>query len=139
MGERTEVATGVGSGRSNEQLVTLQEELRDREAWLARLRRRLAEERARAQVLVEKVQHEVMQREQRNADDRESALRQDFAAQRSRLEQQEAEAQSRAAKLRQELAEQGRVLAGVRTEVAELQSAREDLRARHDELVGKNE
>ena len=130
MGEGTKGATRGKSDAAGEKLAALREELRDRDAWLSRVRRRLAEERARAQVLLERVQQEIIQRERSEAENRAAAVRQEFAMQRTRLEQQRDEAGSRAAELRQELAK-------FRQEFTELKLAHDDLLGNFEDLGEK--
>ena len=129
MGVSTKGATDMETNAAGERLAALREELRDRDAWLARVRRRLAEERARAQVLLERVQQEVIQRERSEAEDRAAAVRQEYAGKVAVLEQQRDEANLREDKLRQDLTEQNRCLDEVQTKAAELKLS-------HDELLG---
>lgn len=139
------MATGVGRGGSmgggkpttdtkadaaSEKLAALRDELRDRDAWLTRVRRRLAEERARAQVLLEEVQREVWS----DFEERSTRMREEHAEEINNLERLRKETDQRADGLRQDLAEQGALLGAVRTEAEELHTARDELLRQVEEL-----
>ncbi len=122
-------------------------ELRDREVWLVRLRRRLAEERARTQLLLEQVQQEVIQRERlaadarvmtvsqelRSAEAREQKLSVDLHELQTELKGQEVEAGELRVQLQQREAE----LAEVRSAISALEAERARLNEANVALAWK--
>ncbi len=134
MGEGKKVSAASNSGGRGDELAALRDELRDRDAWLARVRRRLAEERARAQVVLEQVQQEVAHRERSDAGERISRMQTEHAEKIGDLERQRAEADLRAQRLRQELTEQTGALTAVQKQAEELGIAHEELLGHFEDL-----
>ncbi|MCG6963739.1 MAG: glycosyltransferase [Acidobacteria bacterium] len=77
-GRDEETKVGKSRSQADAEEPAAMEELRDCEVWLSRLRRRLAEERARTQLLLEQVQEEVTRTERLSADARVSAVTQEL-------------------------------------------------------------